>query len=228
MSQKDLLKEISNSTNFVELVSITPNAEEVITFCARVSNPGNQTNMDTSDKLIKYLLTHKHWSPFELAHMTIQIKTSRAIAAQILRHRSFTFQEFSQRYAVASNNVFYRARRQDTKNRQNSVDDMPQSDIDWFIEAQNQVWSLAKEKYDEALARGIAKEQARFLLPLSTETTIYMSGSIRSWMTYLIVRMEKGTQLEHKEIARDCYKVFKQEMPNMALAFEECHPDLFT
>ena len=218
MSQKDLLKEISNSTNFVELVSITPNAEEVITFCARVSNPGNQTNMDTSDKLIKYLLTHKHWSPFELAHMTIQIKTSRAIAAQILRHRSFTFQEFSQRYAVASNNVFYRARRQDTKNRQNSVDDMPQSDIDWFIEAQNQVWSLAKEKYDEALARGIAKEQARFLLPLSTETTIYMSGSIRSWIHYIDLRTTNGTQKEHMEIAQTCKGVLADQLPLIAKA----------
>jgi len=218
MSQKDLLKEISNSTNFVELVSITPNAEEVITFCARVSNPGNQTNMDTSDKLIKYLLTHKHWSPFELAHMTIQIKTSRAIAAQILRHRSFTFQEFSQRYAVASNNVFYRARRQDTKNRQNSVDDMPQSDIDWFIEAQNQVWSLAKEKYDEALARGVAKEQARFLLPLSTETTIYMSGSIRSWIHYIDLRTTNGTQKEHMEIAQTCKGVLADQLPLIAKA----------
>ena len=218
MSQKDLLKEISNSTNFVELVSITPNAEEVITFCARVSNPGNQTNMDTSDKLIKYLLTHKHWSPFELAHMTIQIKTSRAIAAQILRHRSFTFQEFSQRYAVASNNVFYRARRQDTKNRQNSVDDMPQSDIDWFIEAQNQVWSLAKEKYDEALARGVAKEQARFLLPLRTETTIYMSGSIRSWIHYIDLRTTNGTQKEHMEIAQTCKGVLADQLPLIAKA----------
>lgn len=227
MSQKDLLKEISNSTNFVELVSITPNAEEIIAFCARVSNPDNQTNMDTANKLIKYLLTHKHWSPFELAHMTVQIKTSRAIAAQILRHRSFTFQEFSQRYAVASNNVFHEARRQDIKNRQNSVDDMPQSDKDWFLEAQNQVWDLAKEKYDQAIAKGVAKEQARFLLPLSTETTMYMSGSIRSWMTYFIVRMEKGTQLEHKIIARHCYEVLKKEMPNVASVFEESQPYLF-
>ena len=220
MSQKDLLKEISNSTNFVELVSITPNAEEIIAFCARVSNPGNQTNMDTADKLIKYLLTHKHWSPFELAHMTVQIKTSRAIAAQILRHRSFTFQEFSQRYAVASKNTYHRARRQDTKNRQNSVDDMPQPDIDWFIEAQNQVWDLAKEKYDEALVRGIAKEQARFLLPLSTETTVYMSGSIRSWIHYISLRTANGTQAEHKEIAIHCEKILKEQLPMIAKALE--------
>lgn len=221
------LKKISESNKYVELVSMTPSAEEIIVFCARVSNPNNQTNMDTANKLIKYLITHKHWSPFELANMTVQIKTSRAIAAQILRHRSFTFQEFSQRYALASNNVFHEARRQDTKNRQNSIDDLSELDKDWFLKAQNQVWDLAKEKYDEAIAKGVAKEQARFLLPLSTETTMYVSGSVRSWMTYFMVRMEKGTQLEHKIIARDCYEIFKKEMPNVASVFEETYSDLF-
>jgi thymidylate synthase (FAD) len=201
-------------------VSLTPSAEEVIVFCARVSNPSNQTKMDTADKLIKYLITHKHWSPFELAHMTVQIKTSRAIAAQILRHRSFTFQEFSQRYALASNNVFHEARRQDTKNRQNSIDDMPQSDKDWFLEAQNQVWDLAKEKYDEALAKGVAKEQARFLLPLSTETTMYMSGSIRSWIHYIDLRTANGTQKEHMEVAQACKDILVEQLPLIAKALD--------
>ena len=220
MSQKDLLKEISNSTNFVELVSITPNAEEIIAFCARVSNPSNQLNVETAPKLLKYLINHKHFSPYEMVSFTVEISTSRAIAAQILRHRSFSFQEFSQRYAVASKNTYHRARRQDTKNRQNSVDDMPQPDIDWFIEAQNQVWDLAKEKYDEALVSGIAKEQARFLLPLSTETTVYMSGSIRSWIHYISLRTANGTQAEHKEIAIHCEKILKEQLPMIAKALE--------
>lgn len=218
MSLIDGIVSESNESGLVELISSTPMAESTIAFCARVSNPSNQNNMQTADKLIKYLIDHQHWSPFEMAHMTVQIKTSRAIAAQILRHRSFTFQEFSQRYAKVSKNVKYPARRQDTKNRQNSIDDMSEEDKTWFEEAQDQVWDSAKAKYDEAISRGIAKEQARFLLPLSTETTLYMSGSLRSWIHYLQLRTANGTQQEHRDIADAIKQIFIKEYPMISTA----------
>lgn len=179
------------STSKVKLVSYTQGVgelfdkgpEELITYTARVSNPSNQMNMETSPKLLAYLIKHKHWSPFEMSSMTLEITTSRAIAAQILRHRSFSFQEFSQRYSEVTNQIIYPARRQDSKNKQNSIDDLTQEDKKWFVEAQNQVLELSGKLYKEALNKNIAKECSRFLLPLNTETTLYMCGSLRSWIT---------------------------------------------
>jgi thymidylate synthase (FAD) len=195
-------------------------AQEVISFAARVSSPKNQKNFDTSQKLLKYCIKNSHWSVFEHASMTLEIKTSRAITAQILRHRSFTFQEFSQRYAEAVEFIKYPARRQDTKNRQNSIDDMEDKDKLWFEVAQDRIWWEAKKLYDEALAKGIAKEQARFLLPLSTETTIYMTGNVRSWIQYINLRSANGTQLEHMKIAEECKKIFTEYFPDIAKALE--------
>jgi thymidylate synthase (FAD) len=169
--------------------------------------------MLTGTKLISYLIENRHWSPFEMVHMTVEIKTSRAIAQQILRHRSFSFQEFSQRYAVATENEIYPARRQDVKNRQNSIDDMDDATKFWFDAAQGAVDKVSSEYYKEALAKGIAKEQARFLLPLSTATTLYMSGTIRSWIHYIQLRADVATQLEHREIAEGIKAIFVEQFP---------------
>jgi thymidylate synthase (FAD) len=212
----------------VKLISITKgagelsnlSAQELISFTARVSNPSNQMNMETSPKLLKYLVKNHHWSPFEMVGMTVEITTSRAIAQQILRHRSFSFQEFSQRYAEAQSVIEYPARRQDNKNRQNSIDDMSEEDKIWFLAAQSQVWADSMHLYKEALSKGIAKEQARFLLPLSTKTTLYMTGSVRSWIHYLDLRCGNGTQLEHKEIADSIKSIFCKEFPDVAKAME--------
>lgn len=190
--------------------------EELIAYTARVSNPNNQFNHETAPKLLGYLQKHKHWSPFEMAHMTIEIKTSRAIAQQILRHRSFSFQEFSQRYAKAMDFVNYEARRQDIKNRQNSIDDMSEEDKQWFKEAQETIQRVCKSSYEAALEKGIAKEQARFLLPLSTETTMYMCGSARSWIHYISLRSDSSTQKEHREVAEGCKNIFCEVFPNIA------------
>ena len=211
------------SENKVKLISKTQgidgmSAEDLVAFTARVSNPANQMNMETAPKLLAYLIKNKHWSPFEMVSVTLEIKTSRAIAAQILRHRSFSFQEFSQRYAEAQNVVRYPARRQDQKNRQNSVDDMSKEDKDWFEEAQDEVWENCLNLYKEALNKGIAKEQARFLLPLSTETTIYMSGTLRSWIHYLELRSANGTQKEHMDIAKEAKDIFVKEFTNTSNA----------
>lgn len=208
----------------VKLVSITksmidapmtslPTAESLIAYIARVSNPAGQMNDETAPRLLGYLIKNKHWSPFELAHMTVEIKTSRAIAQQILRHRSFSFQEFSQRYAVATENEIYPARRQDVKNRQNSIDDMDDATKFWFDAAQGAVDKVSSAYYKEALAKGIAKEQARFLLPLSTSTTLYMSGSVRSWIHYIQLRADVATQLEHREIAEGVKAIFAEQFP---------------
>lgn len=197
---------------------IRVDAEDLIAYTARVSNPANQMNVQGAPKLLAYLIKNKHWSPFEMAHMTVEIKTSRAIAQQILRHRSFSFQEFSQRYATVVGVETYEARRQDDKNRQNSIDDMSQEDKDWFRDAQSEVQQISCKLYKEALKRNIAKEQARFLLPLSTETTIYMCGSVRSWIHYLDLRCANGTQKEHKDIADDVKIVFGEQFPDIAVA----------
>jgi thymidylate synthase (FAD) len=210
----------------VKLVAITEgaeelvgkNAQEIISYVARVSNPNNQMSFETGSKLIKYCITHNHWSIFEHSFLTMEIRTSRTIAAQILRHRSFTFQEFSQRYAAAFDKVNYEARRQDSKNRQNSIDDMTDEDKQWFRAAQNKVWDDAKNLYDEALQRGVAKEQARFLLPLNTATTIYMSGSVRSWIHYCELRCGNGTQKEHADIANGCKSILATKLPDVATA----------
>lgn len=213
------------STKNVKLVAVTKSsvegidtAEGLITYVARVSNPTNQMNEESAPKLLKYLIKNKHWSPFELVHMTVEIKTSRAIAQQILRHRSFSFQEFSQRYSTATEMIMYKARRQDVKNRQNSIDDICKSDQLWFNSAQNDVQSTCNLWYERALKKGIAKEQARFLLPLSTATTLYMSGSIRSWIHYMQLRMDLSTQLEHREIANEIYDIFTNNFPNITMA----------
>lgn len=214
------LEELSSSTNLVDLVSITPDAEKTIVYCARVSNPKNQTNMSSAAKLIKYLIEHQHWSPFELASITMQIKTSRGISPQILRHRSFTFQEFSQRYAAVDESglVVYAARRQDTKNRQNSIDDLSEEIKKEWEERQTQNWRASFEHYTWALQQGIAKECARFVLPLGTATTMYMAGTVRSWIHYIELRSAHGTQEEHKQIADEAKKIFKQQLPQIAEA----------
>lgn len=214
------LSTASASENLVELVSCTPGAEAVIAYCARVSNPNGQLNFENSSKLISYLIKNKHWSPFEMAHMTLQIKTSRGIAPQILRHRSFTFQEFSQRYAAVDSNglTLYAARRQDQKNRQNSIDDVTDEVKKQWEERQLQNWKNSFEHYTWALDNGIAKECARFVLPLQCGTTLYMSGSIRSWIHYIELRAANGTQKEHMDIAIACKEVFKQELPQIAAA----------
>lgn len=193
-------------------------AEQLIAFTARVSNPANQMNNETAPRLLGYLINHKHWSPLEMVSMCVEVQTSRAIAAQILRHRSFSFQEFSQRYAEAVDFLEYPARRQDSKNRQNSVDDMDEGIKVWFSEAQKEVASLAFTRYKEALKFGVAKEQARFLLPLNTKTTMYMSGTARSWVHYLQLRTDKGTQLEHREIADEIRKIFVEQYPAISTA----------
>lgn len=190
-------------------------AEQLLAHCARVSNPSNQMNNETAPKLLNYCAKNQHWSVFEHAHFTLRIVTSRGIAAQILRHRSFCFQEFSQRYAVATEFETYEARRQDTKNRQNSIDDLDEEVHEFFDLAQEVVNKTAESYYTEALDRGIAKEQARFLLPLSTQTTLYMTGNVRSWLHYCQLRTDPSTQLEHREIAEACQEILFNEFPTL-------------
>lgn len=213
----------------VELISITKpikqelsefSAEELMSYVARVSNPSNQMNTKTSSKLLGYCIKNSHWSVFEHVNMTVEITTSRAIAAQILRHRSFVFQEFSQRYSVATDFEIYEARRQDDKNRQNSIDDMLEDDKEFFTNAQNYINAECEIMYKEALARGIAKEQARFLLPLSTQTTIYMTGNVRNWIHYIELRSDNGTQKEHADIAIEIKNIFIKQFPAISEALE--------
>ena len=200
----------------VKLISITPNAEELIAYCARVSSK-NQDNPKIQ-KLLEYCIDHEHWSVFESAFITIEINTSRAISAQILRHRSFTFQEFSQRYAEVPDFYTYEARRQDTKNRQKSIDDMDFKDKHWFTCAQDRVQTVSAFLYNEALDKGIAKEQARFLLPLSSKTKIYMTGNVRSWIHYVDLRCKWDTQKEHRDLALEIREIIKQQLPTIAKA----------
>ena len=206
----------SQGITMVKLIAITPDAEKTMIYCARVSS--KQQDNPEIEKLIKYCLDHKHWSIFETASMTVEIETSRAISAQILRHRSFTFQEFSQRYAEATEYITYEARRQDKKNRQNSIPDMKPEDEKWFWEAQQMVQENCDRLYRQALKRGVAKEQARFLLPMSTKTKLYMSGNIRSWIHYLDLRSHKDTQLEHRLIADQIKQIFVSELPILSSA----------
>lgn len=193
---------------------------QILAYVARVSNPSNQQNSETSANLLSYCLRNRHWSVFESASLTIEIVTSRAIAQQILRHRSFTFQEFSQRYAEATEFEYYEARRQDVKNRQSSISDMSEEDVYWFRNVQASTNNLSLGLYKKAIERGIAKEQARFLLPLSTRTKIYMTGNIRSWITYCQLRGGNGTQLEHREIAIACREILLDECPELEEAFD--------
>lgn len=224
------LSNVSSSEKLVELLSCTPGAQELIVYCARVSAPQNQLKFDTSIKLINYLLKHKHWSPFEMGTLTIQVKTSRGISPQLLRHRSFTFQEFSQRYTAVDTGglQLYAARRQDIKNRQNSIDDLSELVKQEWLDRQDQNWKSSFEHYTWALDNGIAKECARFVLPLGCSTTLYMSGSIRSWMTYFMTRLDKSTQLEHREIAAAAFEVFEKELPDIAQSLRENYTELFS
>lgn len=197
-----------------EEASYDATAEELISYCARVSNPKNQSNFETSEKLLGYLIREQHWSPFEMVHVVMEIKTTRDIARQILRHRSFSFQEFSQRYAeVDLEDVDYReCRLQDTKNRQNSIEtDDEKLQEDWVDLQANVAW-VAVENYKRALELGIAKEQARALLPEGlTNSTLYMAGSLRSWIHYCDLRRGNGTQKEHREVADKCWAVLQRE-----------------
>ena len=200
----------------VKLISVTPDAEKVMSYCARVSNPSNQTN-DNYTKLLKYCIDHQHWSIFEMAFLTLEINTTRGLAAQILRHRSFTFQEFSQRYAdtnlLVDNIPPFELRRQDNKNRQNSIDDISDDvRMKWNVQIREH-FARAKGLYDGMIADGIAKECARFILPLATPTRLYMSGSLRSWLTYIALREKNGTQKEHIIIAKECKKIFCDQFP---------------
>lgn len=202
----------------VSLVWITPKAQEVIGYCARVSNPSNQSNHNTAGKLLRYCIKHQHWSPFEMASMCIEINTTRAISAQILRHRSFSFQEFSLRYAEALDIETPTFRLQDIKNRQNSLDTLPE-ELQKNLQEKAQVIMKANEDfYDELLSQGVAKESARFILPLATKTRLYMSGTIRSWIHYLQVRLDPSTQKEHRELAEQIKIILETECPDIANA----------
>lgn len=200
-----------------ELEHLTP--EDLIVYTARVSSPANQGTHETAPKLIRYLIEHKHWSPFEMVDMTIEVETSRAIAAQILRHK-FSVQEFSQRYADVSDLgfEFTLARRQDSKNRQNSTDDLEAPTREWFSKVQREVFDLARLRYVEALESGIAKEQARMILPLATTTRMYLKNNVRGWIHYLQARTAPSTQREHRELANACVGVFQTYFPTVATA----------
>ena len=207
----------------VELVTVSPDAEKHIAYCARVSNPSNQGN-DSFDGLIKYCIKHQHWSIFEQSFMTLEIETSRAIAAQVLRHRSFTFQEFSQRYAdssLLSNKISLpELRRQDTKNRQNSTNDLDPF-VQQKLEMQMQtLFDSSMALYQQMLDSGVAKECARNVLPLCTPTRIYMTGSCRSWIHYISLRSAHGTQKEHMNIAEGCREIFVEQFPAVSEALE--------
>ena len=207
----------------VKLISVTPDAEKTIGYVARVSNPKNQDNPNVAG-LLKYCIKHQHWSIFEQAFMTVEIATTRGLAAQILRHRSFTYQEFSQRYAdssmLAKEIPLPALRRQDDKNRQNSIDDVdPLMQQDFEIKMQRHFVDGMK-LYKEMLDAGIAKECARFVLPLATPTRLYMSGSIRSWIHYIDLRSAHGTQKEHMDIAEACRDIFKEQFPIIAEALD--------
>ena len=203
----------------VQLVHVTPNAEELISYMARVSNPSNQNNTKTSARLIVYLIEHKHWSPFEMVNMCVEIETTRSIAAQILRHRSFSFQEFSQRYATASqlgNPVIPELRLQDTKNRQNSIE---VEEEDLFLKQRiDYLYKHSQQVYEALLEAGVAKECARDVLPLSTPTRLYMNGTLRSWLHYCDLRCANGTQKEHKQIADQVKELIAIQFPTIYAA----------
>ena len=204
----------------VKLVSITPDAEQTMAYIARVSNPSNQDNEKYAG-LLKYCIKHNHWSVFEQSSMTLEIETTRAIAAQILRHRSFTYQEFSQRYAASTtlgDIDLPELRRQDEKNRQNSTDDLDPELVDKLNKQMITLFSSSKALYESMLKQGVAKECARMVLPLCTPTRIYMTGSCRSWIHYINLRSAHGTQKEHMEIAEECRKVFTEQFPAVSEA----------
>jgi len=205
----------------VKLISVTPDAEKTMAYVARVSNPANQENENYA-KLLAYCIKHNHWSVFEQSFMTLEIETTRGIAAQILRHRSFTYQEFSQRYADTSLISEYipvpELRRQDTKNRQNSINDIPEYEKLTLQSKIQEHFTHSMRLYKELLGHGVAKECARFVLPLATPTRIYMSGSCRSWIHYIQLREKNGTQQEHMDIANECRRIFICTFPTVAEA----------
>ena len=221
------VKLIATSVGAGELEGKSP--QDVISFVARVSNPHNQENYRTSGGLLKYCIKHAHWSIFETASMTLEINTTRGIAAQILRHRSFTFQEFSQRYAdtklLESTIPLFDLRRQDTKNRQNSVSDLPPGMVEEYQQKIDKYFSDGMHLYNNLLDNGVAKECARFVLPLATPTRIYMTGSCRSWIHYINLRTAHGTQKEHMEVAELCRGYFRKVFPDVAAALEWYDPN---
>ena len=207
--------------SYIKLISITPNAEQLMAYCARVSNPSNQNN-ESVDRLISYCIKNQHWSIFEQAFITMEINTTRGIAAQILRHRSFTFQEFSQRYAdttlLSEDIPLFELRRQDTKNRQNSIDDISDEiKVKWNTKIREH-FAKSKSIYDGMVADGIAKECARFVLPLATPTRLYMSGSVRSFIHWIELRSSNGTQKEHMLIANEAKRIFIYQLPIVSQA----------
>ena len=206
-----------------KLISVTPDAEKHIAYCARVSNPSNQGN-DSFEGLIKYCIKHKHWSIFEQAFLTIELETTRAISAQVLRHRSFTFQEFSQRYADSSllskTIPLPELRRQDTKNRQNSTDDLDPFVVQNLQLQMQTLFDSSMALYQQMLDRGVAKECARNVLPLCVPTRMYMSGSVRSWIHYIDLRSANGTQKEHMDLANACKAIFVEQFPVIAQALD--------
>ena len=206
----------------VKFVSITPDAEKTMAYIARVSNPKNQDNENFSG-LLRYCIKHQHWSVFEQSSMTLEIETTRGIAAQILRHRSFTYQEFSQRYAdsnLLGEIELPELRRQDDKNRQNSIDDLEPEVVEKFNRQMNTLFSSAFGLYNQMLQAGVAKECARFVLPLATPTKIYMTGSCRSWIHYINLRSAHGTQKEHMDIANASKKIFIEQFPAVSEALD--------
>ena len=206
----------------VSFVNITAEPEQTMAYIARVSNPNNQDNENYAG-LLRYCIKHEHWSVFEQSFMTLQIETTRGLAAQILRHRSFTFQEFSQRYAdsnLLGEIELPELRRQDVKNRQNSIDDLDPEIVDKLEKQMNTLFSSSLALYNQMLESGVAKECARFVLPLATPTRLYMTGSCRSWIHYINLRSAHGTQKEHMDIANDCKKLFIEKYPTVAEALE--------
>ena len=205
----------------VKLISVTPDAEKLMGYCARVSNPNNQDS-DNYAKLLAYCIKNQHWSIFEMASMNLEINTTRGIAAQILRHRSFNFQEFSQRYAdttlLAEDIPVFELRRQDNKNRQNSIDDISdETKVKWNVQIREH-FAKAKAIYDGMISDGIAKECARFVLPLATPTRLYINGNIRSWIHYIELRSSNGTQKEHRLIAEEAKIIFSEQFPTVSEA----------
>ena len=200
----------------VSLVWVTPDAERLIAYMARVSNPPNQTNEATAPKLLRYLQKHKHWSPFEMVNVCMEIEVTRDIARQILRHRSFSFQEFSQRYAVADGYELSEVRLQDEKNRQNSIEVEDRELQDYWEGMQYRVLAEARYCYESALKSGIAKEVARKLLPEGLTTSrMYMNGTLRSWMHYVDIRCDEATQKEHREVADQCKAILTEQFPSL-------------
>ena len=200
-----------------KLISITPDAEKTIVYCARVSNPRGQDN-DNYVKLIRYLIKHKHWSPFEMANMVVEINTTRGISAQILRHRSFSYQEFSQRYSDVGSlgsPAVPHLRRQDQSNRQNSIDDLSPDVVSGYYRRIGQLFEDSQHLYQEMVSAGIAKECARGILPINSQTRLYMNGTIRSWIHYLQIRSGIETQSEHRQIANDILGIFEKELPTI-------------